>query len=781
MDDFETRFGTDYNVAISKNDAIYKGQKYRITILSEILVRLEYSETGTFEDRPTELAKFRDFPVPKVIVAEDEKFLTLKTSYFELKYKKEKPFYGPKMSPEQYFKVSLNGTDKMWYFTQAEARNFKSTCISLDDRLSLPKLEKGLYSTDGFVSLDDSKSLIFNKDGSVGKRSDERVDTYLFMYKKDYGFCLKDYFKLTGFPPLIPRYALGVWWNRDEEYDVNEIYSLMAKFKKAEIPISVLLLNRWSKNDVTFDRELLPEPKNVIKDLHESNIKVALNLALEKIPATSNGVPIEIPFNVYDKNFMNTYFNNFIKPLNEMGVDFYSLDYRGQDINALRMMNYYFYKYINSEPQKRGLILSRNGLISPHLLPIHNSGETIVDWRTLKMIPEFNSTSSNLGMSWWSHAIGGYKDGIEDSELYTRFVQLGTYSPIFRFSSKGGHYYKREPWRWDVKTEKIVRDYTNIRHRLIPYLYSEAYKYSKTGLPLIQPLYYRYPELYDEPTYKNEYYFGTELFIAPITDKKDNVMNRTVTKLFLPNGMWYDFKTGKKFPGGKRYISFFKDEDYPVFAKQGGIIPMAILDEENLNDVSNPTKMEVHIFPGKNNTYKLYEDDGTTNAYKDGNFMTTVIDYNYLPNNFTVIIRPLEGRNEVVPVNRSYKIRFRNTRMAEDVIVYIGTTRLEVKTYIDEQDFVIETPFISTKEQLSINCKGKGIEIDAVRLINEDIDTIISDLKIPTRLKEKIAEIIFSEDEIKKKRIAIRKLAAQGLSDIFIKMFLKLLEYVSEF
>ena len=781
MNEFETRFGVNYDAAVSKNDAIYKGIKYRITVLSEILVRLEYSENGNFEDRPTELARFRDFDVPRVLVTEDDRHLTLETKYFELSYDKEMPFTGTKLSPDQYLKVKLVGTDKMWFFGQAEARNFKGTCTSLDDKLSIPKLEKGLYSTDGFVSLDDSNNLIFNKDGSVGKRSDTRIDTYLFMYRKDFGYCLKDYYRLTGYPPLIPRYALGVWWNRDQSYNVNDIYAMIAQFKKHEIPLSVILLNKWSKDDVTFDRDLIPEPKGVIDELHSNHIQLGLNLSLERVPANANGQNTEMPFNVYDKSFMSNYFAKFIAPLYEMGVDFFALDYRGKDLYALRMMNYYFYNYMNNEPGKRGLILSRNGLVNAHLCPAYTSGETIVDWRTLKMLPEFNSTSSNIGVSWWSHAIGGFKNGIEDNELYTRYVQLGVYSPIFRFSSLSGHYYKREPWNWDVKTHKIVRDYTNVRHRLIPYIYSESYKYSKTGLPLIQPLYYRYPELYDEPTYKNEYYFGTEFFIAPITDKKDPVMNRTVVKLFLPNGMWYDFKTGKKFPGGKRYISFFQDEDYPVFAKQGAIIPLAILDPNNRNDTSNPEKMQIHIFPGRNNTYKLYEDDGTSNAYKEGNFMTTSIDYNYLPNNFTVIIRPLEGKKGIIPDNRSYKIRFRNTRFADDVIVFLGTNRLQVKTYLDDQDFIVETPLVSTSEQLSINCKGKDIEIDAVRLINEDIDHIISDLKIPTRLKEKISDIIFSDDDIKKKRIAIRKLATQGLGDIFIKMFLKLLEYVGEF
>ena len=78
------------------------------------------------------------------------------------------------------------------------------------------------------------------------------------------------------------------------------------------------------------------------------------------------------------------------------------------------------------------------------------------------------------------------------------------------------------------------------------------------GLPLIQPIYYRYPEIYDEPLYKNEYYFGSNLFVAPITSKKDTLIDRTVLKLFLPDGVWYDFINGKRYVGGKRYTTFYK-------------------------------------------------------------------------------------------------------------------------------------------------------------------------------------------------------------------------------
>ena len=292
-------------------------------------------------------------------------------------------------------------------------------------------------------------------------------------------------------------------------------------------------------------------------------------------------------------------------------------------------------------------------------------------------------------------------------------------------------------------------------------------------------MYYQYPEIYDEVDYKNEYYFGSELFVAPITKPKDRVMNRSVEKIFLPKGTWYDFKTGKKYLGNKRYILFYKDEDYPVFARDGSIICMGDL-EKNMNVTNCPDTMEIHVFPGKSNQYNLYEDDGFSNLHEDGYYLLTRIDFNYMSNNYTLIIRPVEGKTGIVPAKRTYRIRFRNTREANDVIVYIDNDKVEPVTYVDDTDFIVEVPDVPTTKQLTINCKGKDIEIDAVRLINEDIDSIISDLQIKTLLKEQIGRIMFSNLSIERKRLEIRKMQKRGLDKVFVNMFMKLLEYVAQ-
>ena len=797
-------FGPSFNVDLTKSKTpstyVYRGKKYRISIISNSLIRLEYSETGSFNDYPTFFAANRSFSKPIVTVEEDNEMLVIKNDIFVLEYRKEKSFIGSKLMPESHFKVTINNTEKTWYFNHPEARNLKGTSFSLDDMNNPINLDNGLFSLDGFTSFDDSRTPILDQKGNIIAPNYKNIDTYLFIYNNDFGVGLRDYFNLTGLPPLIPRYALGVWWSKNESYSETDILKLITSFKKHEIPLSVLLLgeyartkNKYSSISFSFNKDIFPNPASMAKYLRNNNIFLGTNIKTEGVlsveePHHDDFVKIypndsdkNIPINVYNPQIMDAFLKGIITPYLNTGIDVLWIDDNDKNNNLRNFtMNYFLTKNFDADPEKRGLILSRNFGIAPHKYSILYSGQTNINWKTLRFLPFFNATASNIGVSWWSHDIGGYKGGIEDSELYMRYVQLGVYSPILRLSSHAGKYYKREPWAWDAKTFSIVHEYLNLRHKLIPYLYAEAKKYSSFGAPIIQPLYYKYPETYDEPLYKNEYYFGSELFISPITTPKDSVMNRVVHRLFLPNGVWYDFKTGKKFPGGRRYVTFYKDEDYPVFARTGAIIPLAVLDKDKLNDTSSPKTLEIHIFPGRSNTYKLYEDDGYTNKYREGLSYTTEINYFYKENDFSVSLEPKEGRKEVVPSMRNYIIRFRNTKYTQGVQVFCNEVNVEFKSYIDENDFVIEFNNIPSDGRVYVYCKGKDIEIDAARVINDDLESIITDLSITTSLKEELDKILFSDLPIKDKRIKIRKLKSKGLSTIFIKMFMKLLEYVAE-
>ena len=805
------------------SDATFEGSKYRISVLTERLIRLEYSEVGKFSDDSTQLVVNRLFDKPEFEAKQDNLYLEIKTSYFSLTYAKNQPFKGTATNTMKNLRIQLDGTDSIWSYGHPEVRNYYGCNSTLDGFNKKDSMNKGLYSIEGFVSLDDSNSLRFDYDGTVKPQDPENVgymDIYVFMYGKDFGYCVQDYFKLTGLPSFIPRYALGNWWCRNLPYTQNDIIKLSEKFNDNNMPLSVLLLDKdWhfrqkpyvvdenaikeqglvtNTNEVlyetgyTFNTDLIPNPKKMIETLHQKGIRVGLNTnpkdgirdyeyfyeEIKKyLTPDENGV---INFAPYDPKYIDVYLKILIHPLEGLGVDFFWNDYKeeNKDMKITWLLNHYLYKDLARLPEKRGMILGRSGMVAAHRYPVLYSGKTKVSWDNFKTIPFFNLSESNIGVCWWSHDIGGYNEGIEDSELYVRSVELGVFSPILRFHSDKGKYYKREPWRWDKKTFEIVDDYLRLRHELIPYLYTEAYEYYAKGTMIFQPLYYLYPKFYDDEVYRNEYFFGRQLFVTPILNKKDLVMNRTIHHFFLPDGVWYDFFTGQKYIGKHKYIAFYREEDYPVFAKAGAIIPLS--KKSNINNTSAPTDLEIQVFAGQNNVYTLYEDDGISSLYKEGYYLKTEITYNYMPSNYTVIVRAVEGKNGIIPEKRNYKIRFRNTKETETVSVYFNEDKIEGTHYVDNNDFIVEVKDVPTVGQLTITVKGTDIETNAVHVMQDDIDDILNNLQIQTVLKEEIAKIIFSEDELRIKRINLTKLKKKGLDTSFVKLFKKLLEYMDQ-
>ena len=787
------------NNAVNKlspeNSAIISGSCYRISVLSERLVRLEYSSDGSFNDCETTIVKNRKFPVPEFYKKEDDHMLYIETYYFTLAYAKNSPFNSKSLTAKS------NNRDETWYYGQKEVKNFNSTAMCLDNTTKMPDFEKGLFALNGIVTIDDSKSMRFDENRNLLAFNPPKdyVDMYLFIYDKDFALCLKDYYGLTGYPKMIPRYALGNWWSKEYEFKESDILAKIDRFKMRGIPLSVFLLDKgWAKLDskypnvttgFSFNEELYPNPADFIKRVHEKDVKFGLiinpqygfypfennfSYITQYMGVNKNGY---VDFTPADIRAIDVLFKLLLHPLESMGVDFFWNDYFSPNKNLMYLMNY----YMNLDMLKtnnRGIMLARNSTFNAHLFNVLYSGRNVIDWNVLKMLPFYTLNSSNIGACFWSHDIAGSVGGIEDSDFYIRSIQYGVFSPILRFNTVRGLYFKREPWRWDTVTNSIASDYLRLRHRLIPYLYSECYQYHKNGKLLIQPFYYYNLKFYDDENYSNQYYFGSEFMISPIIKPMDSDMNRTIQRFYVPDGVWYDFKDGKRYLGNHKYIGFYPIDEYPIFVKQGSIIPMA--GPNSYMSYKNPKDLEIHVFPGNSNTYHLYEDDGETYDYMNGKYCITEIDYNYRKSNYTLIIRPIEGDLNVLLPTRDYKIVFRNTKKADNVVVYENDKILEnIETETTEKDFIVYIKNINTRSQLVINCYGQDIEIDSVKLIKDDIDSILFDLKIYTNIKDEIAAIVFNESlSLGKKRIAIKKLKKTGLDPRSIKIFLRLLEYM---
>ena len=349
------QFEVDYTRAKSDDKTFVKGSNFRITVITERVVRLEYSPSGNFVDRPTQLIMRRNLGYPEYQVKQDTQFVEIMTKYFHLTYVKRQPFTGSKVDPMKNLKITLlsreRDRNKDWYYGHAEAKNMNGNLISVD--VDTPKvLQKGLYSLDGFVSLDDSHSKVIMEDGTLADPPVDHIDVYVFMYDRDFKQALFDYFKMTGSPAMIPRYALGNWWCRNITYDDNSTTELLKKFEKKKIPFAVMLFDHdWHYRNVgdylglktgyTFNFNLFRDPKIMIDKFHQRGIHVGLCIdptegfypheqyykqASEFLGVTNNKIILFDPLN---PKILDVWFKAFLHPLENYGIDFFRNDYRG--------------------------------------------------------------------------------------------------------------------------------------------------------------------------------------------------------------------------------------------------------------------------------------------------------------------------------------------------------------------------------------------------------------------------------------------------------------------
>lgn len=760
---------------ISNKESCIIGNKYRITILTPRLARLEYTPSGKFIDDPTALVINRTFPKTPYSITESETLIQIDTGIFTITYVKDKDFKAGNLGSN--LKAVINNTTIEWQMNSPQVKNLRGINYSIDSIKDKIILDTGLYSLDGYAVVKDNTPVLTENDIFI-PREEGSKDIYLFMYNKDFDGCLNDYFTLTGYPNLIPRYALGAWWYKNDNYTSKDIISLVDRFNKDNIPISIFLLgDSWRGNN-----NYIPsiDLKNVRNYLAQKNIKlgVTINPNLEIAKGTNEYNLIssftneeKFKFIPLSNEKLGIYLNMFINNLEMQGVELYSIDYNNPN-DKIDLWKFAHYHHGKIETRgKRGLSLTRNHGIAVHRYPIIWSGKTLVNWTTLNLLPRYNLQGYNVGVSFIAHPIGGYHNGIEEAELYLRYIQFACFSPIFLLASEGGKYYKREPWKWNPIIENDIIYFMNLRYKLIPYIYTESYNYHKTGKGIVKPFYYDYPKILDDVQYQNQYFFGQNLFVSPITNKKNIVIDRVMKKIFVPDGIWFNLLDGKQYNGAKYYTNFYRDEDYPVFVKAGSIIPMSYNIKEDI-----PSTLELNIYPLSDGTYNLYEDDGITNNYKKGMYMITNFSYHYEKDNYTLKISKSEGKNLLS--KRNYLLRFKNTKNIK--AVYIEDKSITYNCYYDKNDFIIQINNLIVGRDLEVNIKGENVLVSSIRLINEDIKEILYDLAINTSLKDKLDEILFSDLDVKKKRIKIRKLKKKGLDNKYIKIFINLLEYIQK-
>ena len=211
-------------------------------------------------------------------------------------------------------------------------------------------------------------------------------------------------------------------------------------------------------------------------------------------------------------------------------------------IDPLWMLNH-FHFLDNARDGKRPLTFSRYAGPGSHRYPVGFSGDSLITWASLDFQPYFTATASNIGYGWWSHDIGGHMFGSKDDELATRWVQLGVFSPILRLHSGLSPFNTKEPWRFGPEARAVMTEFLRLRHRLVPYLHTMNHR-AAAGEPLVQPMYWSHPTDRDAYQVPNQFMFGTELLVAPITAPKDQGVQVGSVRAWLPEGVWVDLLSG---------------------------------------------------------------------------------------------------------------------------------------------------------------------------------------------------------------------------------------------
>lgn len=706
-------------------DNIVLSGNVRVTVLTESMIRVEYSPENKFTDLPSQSVWYRNFGKVEFTHETRTDILVITTDYAE--------FFVNCHTGN--FKYAVVDGKEMSY---SSAHNLKGTTRTLDQTFGPKELDDGILSTDGVSVYDDSSTLLLTDDGMLVSRESKTKDIYVFAYGKNYIAGINDFYKITGRPPLVPRYVLGNWWSRYRAYTQKEYEDLMEEFFDRDIPLTVATVDMdWHWVDIkdkfgmpnkkfsvwgngwtgySWNTDLFPDYKGFLKKLHDMDLKVTLNLhpadgvrsfedmygEMADAMGIDKSTEKTVEFDLTDEKFINAYFDILHHPYENQGVDFWWIDWqqgiksKKAGLDPLWLLNHYHY-LDTDRAERRPMILSRYAGIGSHRYPLGFSGDTAINWKVLDFQPYFTANAANCGYTWWSHDIGGHHMGEHDDELYIRWLQLAVFLPILRLHSTSLDVLGKEPWNFSWEAETLGTEFLRLRHKMIPYIYAMNYRSYNEGRALCEPMYYSYPEIEESYENKNEYMFGSELLVCPVTSKMDGKTKTAATKVWLPEGRWTNIFDGKIYKGNQTVYINSPINTIPVLAKTGAIIPMSA---DNGNSWRCPEHLEISVYRG-NNSFDLYEDDGETGAYKNGEYSVSTMTVSETDGNITFTVKG--GKQlKCIPKSRTYKILFKDVEDFESVSVLINGT----ETPVSYGKGFVAVENISVEDEISVTLSG---------------------------------------------------------------------------
>ncbi|HDR50981.1 MAG TPA: DUF5110 domain-containing protein [Mariniphaga anaerophila] len=464
---------------------------------------------------------------------------------------------------------------------------------------------------------------------------------------------IASYRSLTGHAPLLPRWAYGFWQCRERYTSAAHLVETVKEFRKRKLPMDVIVQDwqYWGNRGwgvPQFDETQYPNPSGFIKEIHDLNAH--FNISIWSNPDKNSEIGKEytaknrfIPgtkwLDYFNPETRKDYWTTLKENMFDHGVDSWWMDAVEPENDALKgeithigLGDFYRLTYPlmvsravyegqrETTSDKRVCILTRSAFSGQQRYGVINwSGDVGGDWDAYRrqIVAGLNFTIT--GLPYWTTDIGGFfRPGSSQytdekfHELLTRWYQWGAFNPIFRMHA---YQTETEPWKYGQTVEDNMRKMLNLRYRLLPYIYSEAWQVTGHGSTLMRPLVMDFRDDAAAVEQSYEYMFGPALLVAPVTESGVNEWD-----VYLPKSAgWYDFWSGERFEGGQTIKTDAPLDRIPLFVKNGSIIPMGPFIQYS-TERSDP--IEIRIYPGADGEFTLYEDENDNYNYEDGAYST---------------------------------------------------------------------------------------------------------------------------------------------------------------
>jgi alpha-glucosidase len=560
--------------------------------------------------------------------------------------------------------------------------------ISLNDEIAHGIFFDNTFKADFDFGAEDPTKTSFWADGGELQ--------YYYIHGPHMMDVVKRYHILTGTHPMPPLWAMGYHQCRWSYYPESKVRMVAKTFREQKIPCDGIYLDIDYMDGYrcfTWNRKYFPDPKKMIKELFDQGFKTVVII--------DPGIRVDDNYSVFkegkekryfcrrcDDYFMEGHvwpgrcqFPDFTNPevrewwgglfdelvqlgvagvwndMNEPAVfgngtfpDDVRHQYDGHRGSHRKAHNIYGMQMVRATYEgmrklmknKRPFTITRAGYSGVQRYSSVWTGDNVASWEHLKLGNIQCQRLSVSGISFCGTDIGGFS-GEPDGELFTRWIQLGTFSPFMRAHSAGDTK-EREPWSFGEPFTSINRKFIELRYRLLPYLYSAFWEHHRYGFPILRPIVLQEQEVFMNHFREDEFTYGDKILICPVLEP-----GQKSRKVYLPKGKWYNFWNHEVEEGGKEVVVLTPLDTMPIFVKAGSVIPeypvMQYVGEKEIEEV----KLNVYYSDVEANSF-LFEDYGETFAYEQDI---------YLEKKFVV-----KGRNNKLTIQQSmeglYTPRYEN-------------------------------------------------------------------------------------------------------------------------